>query len=510
MLKIREIQIRNFRAFSGPTTTINLTKGENLIVFGENGSGKSSLFYAIKNFFESIPKSLPINEHPYKNFFAKENADVFVKLKLLRPPADLTSPPAVPARALQLDYQWTNRVNDSGNLARQGLDVTKGFIDYKNLLETYFVQQASETVNLFKFLLEDTLTDVRMIDGTQTYGEAWSAIKQKHAQIIQLQKEIDAAPDKRRMRAQRKAIATHEEEIKAALELLNSDLIFLLPDLIRHANNILRDFRMNIALELDYSLARYEPGARRKSSDIKAKEIILHIDFYDQRRAKHHHFLNEARLSAIAVSLYFASFLVNPQAGIKLLVLDDLLIGLDMANRLPVLDILEKHFPDFQIFIFTFDKFWYQALQYRFPLWNTIEFFPLKSEGNESPALRHPSTFLAKAKSQSRAHNYESAANFLRSFYEEIIKDFCAHHRLKVPFHLEPGRLNASEFWKAILDKDNPNKPSASIMSRVETVVKTILNPLSHAANVPMTGDEIRLAIDVIEELDRELKALKV
>lgn len=210
--------------------------------------------------------------------------------------------------------------------------------------------------------------------------------------------------------------------------------------------------------------------------------------------------MNEARLSAIAVLLYFASFLVNPQAKIKLLVLDDLLIGLDLAHRLPVLDILEEHFADFQIFIFTFNKFWHQALQYRFPLRNKIEFHPLKSEKDEAPALKHSSSFLAKAKDQCHLHNHESAANFLRSFYEEIIKDFCAHCRLKVPFHLEPGRLNASEFWKAILHKDNPHKPSTSILSRVETIVKTILNPLSHAANVPLTSDEIRFATEVIEE----------
>ena len=33
--------------------------------------------------------------------------------------------------------------------------------------------------------------------------------------------------------------------------------------------------------------------------------------------------------------------------------LDDIFIGLDIANRLPLLEILESDFPDYQIFIIT-------------------------------------------------------------------------------------------------------------------------------------------------------------
>jgi hypothetical protein len=54
------------------------------------------------------------------------------------------------------------------------------------------------------------------------------------------------------------------------------------------------------------------------------------------------------------LALYLASVLLsNPAPGgavpdpFKLLVLDDVLIGLDLSNRLPLLEILEKHFGDF-------------------------------------------------------------------------------------------------------------------------------------------------------------------
>ena len=52
-MRITDIEIKNFRAFRG-TYHIGLSKsGKNLLIYGENGSGKSSLYLALKYFLES-------------------------------------------------------------------------------------------------------------------------------------------------------------------------------------------------------------------------------------------------------------------------------------------------------------------------------------------------------------------------------------------------------------------------------------------------------------------------
>jgi hypothetical protein len=52
-------------------------------------------------------------------------------------------------------------------------------------------------------------------------------------------------------------------------------------------------------------------------------------------------FLNEAKLTQLALSVRFAASLVNlHESDLKLLVLDDLLVSLDMSNRMQVVDIL--------------------------------------------------------------------------------------------------------------------------------------------------------------------------
>lgn len=57
---------------------------------------------------------------------------------------------------------------------------------------------------------------------------------------------------------------------------------------------------------------------------------------------KYHHFLNEARLSALAVCIFLAAHLSIPSGPYKILFLDDIFTGLDTSNRMPLLHILTE------------------------------------------------------------------------------------------------------------------------------------------------------------------------
>lgn len=55
MATITQIEIDGFKAF--PTNfTLSLGTGQNLLLYGENGSGKSSLYYAIHALMQSVLK----------------------------------------------------------------------------------------------------------------------------------------------------------------------------------------------------------------------------------------------------------------------------------------------------------------------------------------------------------------------------------------------------------------------------------------------------------------------
>ena len=52
-MRITKIEIKNFRAFYGEYLIDLYKAGKNLLVYGENGSGKTSLYQALKFFLES-------------------------------------------------------------------------------------------------------------------------------------------------------------------------------------------------------------------------------------------------------------------------------------------------------------------------------------------------------------------------------------------------------------------------------------------------------------------------
>ena len=131
-MKITEIEIKNFKAFYG-TYRIDLRKsGKNLLIYGENGSGKSSLYFALKLFLES-------GEDPSHRFENDQNIFITdagcIRLCL-----------RTDQGSKQNIYEWSENVRETDDeLIIEG-SRAKGFLDYKSLLETHYVHRESNTV----------------------------------------------------------------------------------------------------------------------------------------------------------------------------------------------------------------------------------------------------------------------------------------------------------------------------------------------------------------------------
>ncbi|GAC1382508.1 MAG: hypothetical protein NVSMB45_08640 [Ginsengibacter sp.] len=76
-------------------------------------------------------------------------------------------------------------------------------------------------------------------------------------------------------------------------------------------------------------------------------------------------FLNEAKLTAIALPIRFTILEKRPKKPeIKILALDDLLISLDMSNRMDVLKMIFKLYEkDYQLFFFTHERNFYNEIK---------------------------------------------------------------------------------------------------------------------------------------------------
>jgi AAA15 family ATPase/GTPase len=174
-MRITGIEIKNFRAFKGVPLKLNLGKtGRNLLVYGENGSGKSSLFFALKDFLECTGKQ-DITQFPFCNLFCN-TGDGYIKLQFSDGKAAKENPQA------KL-YEWSGAKNNTSEQLILEINKTKGFIDYKKLLATYYLQQDAPSVNIFSLLLDNILDHAENDLTRRPFGEEWRDIKNTAANL---------------------------------------------------------------------------------------------------------------------------------------------------------------------------------------------------------------------------------------------------------------------------------------------------------------------------------------
>ena len=183
----------------------------------------------------------------------------------------------------------------------------------------------------------------------------------------------------------------------------------------------------------------------------------------------------------------------NPtQFDYKILVPDDAFIGLDASNRYPVLNILKEEFKDYQIFITTYDRHWYELAKRKFEneqtnKWRFIELYTgiIHSNGStfEAPIVVTGETNFERGTyylhHQIRP-DYPASANYFRKALEELIKDFIpkwetvdAENTQLPDFQLTSLILRAKRFF---YNADI----SLEFIDNISSLTSTLLHPLSH------------------------------
>lgn len=474
-MRITDLEIKNFRAFRG-TYHIGLSKsGKNLLVYGENGSGKSSLYLALKYFLESgvdeEDKDTDFENH--QNIFLQDPGHIKLSLR-----ADQWS--------RENTYEWSQRVTGETNdeLIVEA-SKSKGFLDYKSLLETHYVHRESESVNLFNLLVKTLLANTVNPLTDRTLAEDWNDIQPPFPR-----------------RSARNQIESFEKQVVN----FNRELANRLADLRPKVDEILSRFRYNVTLDLDFQGVTYN----RDEKTLDNQEIFLKVEFFDTDIPSHHRFLNEAKLSAIAIAIYLSSVLLQPESDLKILALDDVLIGLDMSNRLPVLNILNDYFPDHQIFLTTYDKAWYEIAKQRTEQkdWKYAEFYFSQTDEYEVPIYMEDKAYLEKAREYLDANDYKACAIYIRTAFEAAIKQYCEKEDLAIKYRENPRELRSEDFWGPIKIEETKAGHlllDLRVVDAIERARKFILNELSHATFANIYKKELEDAIEAVEQLENAL-----
>jgi len=169
--KIEKLTLENFKFFMGEET-LNFDS-KNILVYGENGSGKSSLYWALYTFLQSSMKSDEQirkyfdNSHPERlvNRFKADSDKSSIKLTL-KNSLNISS-----AYKISIDTINTNKPQDT-EISKANL--TSDFINYRLLAKLYHFKN-SQDIEIFD-MFEDEILQYINIDG-QNFNELWRRLK---------------------------------------------------------------------------------------------------------------------------------------------------------------------------------------------------------------------------------------------------------------------------------------------------------------------------------------------
>lgn len=432
MKKINELTVKNFKFFVGEESLDFDCK--NVLVYGENGSGKSSLYWALYTFLQS---SLKTNDE-IKKYFDKDNPQNLINRFVSDNEKDDVF--------LSLVIEDKNKITESFKISRNLINTnltentnikkansTSDFINYK-LLSRFYDFRNSEDMDIWDLFEKEILEYITIDD--KNFKKSWDSLKDG------LDKIGNSYP----------AMTTQTyKNFEEKLNIFNSDMNNFLLRIIRSTNIILEEnFKEKISITLEYKNAIYndfvEDSRTKRSHLVKVPQIILKVKFNDEDIDKPHTFLNEAKLTAIALSLRFAILKTRLLGDdiLKILVLDDLLISLDMSHRLEVINIIlnDEDLKEYQKIILTHDRGFFNLLNQKISHleWKVFEFY----NQNEKQCIKEHKTELDKARELFENNDFEASANYLRKETENILKNF-----------LDPNLKHINKEFKTLEDLIN-------------------------------------------------------
>ena len=495
--RIAKISLSDFRAFpSGPRCEIDLgAEGKNLLLYGENGSGKSSLARALRDLFNH--RNPPASYESSRNIFtAGEEGAVSVQFTAGVSPAE---------------FRWefgeahpkTKEGQAFFEFASRSL-----FLDYRDLLQTSF-GHPSGPPNLFSLLVGAVLDALPVLVGGRQ-----KPLGEVHRQLV-------ASLPRRHYRGLL-------DRTDFACRQMTAVLTAHLPEVVEEANRIFVKLGHH---GTKFMLTPKPVTYARTTRSFAGCCIEFEVELFGRKIAEPQHFLNEARLTALALAIYLGAAkrtILPPAAPVggalptRLLVLDDVLIGLDLANRLPLLRVLAEEFAEWQIILLTHDRVWFELAREHTEgtgRWAAKELCLLDSpEGvPPRPVLKDSDDLLDRACAHLGATppDLMAAAVYVRAAFENRLRNVAEKQGIKVPFKHQLKDIKADQLWLGILDRQKeradqqqrhpgnqiPDFIPAALVADVETMRSTILNRLSHTGAPTLVKSEIEFALRTVRTL---------
>lgn len=519
-MRLHELHINNFKFFpkQDPNSPLLKIDGKNLLVYGENGSGKSTIYWSIYTLLESAFKTRNEDvskyfekggKHGLVNIHATKNHKAHIKVVLKNA--------GQPDVSYYLDGEMLTieTVRADSDIRESGM--ASDFINYRVIFRLHNLKHSKEN-NLFGWFEDEIFPYILIasINSTKSVGDVLKVLKSGPAKVKAFD-EIDkmifpnAAMQHHAEEAVKKdfkKFQKYEREVKK----WNTKLKAYLLGITTRANQILtQDFQQNFEIKLDYTFSKINVA----EDDLGWEDPIieLKIPVYNGKRnvvKRPHTFLNEAKWTSIGLSIRLAiieDWTNRPAtAQLKALVIDDMLLSLDMSNRDIVLNILlDRYVTDYQLIMLTHDRYFFELAQGKINArnkggdWLKLEMYEDIENGKAKPLILKSKTNLERAKSFFKQKEFAASANHMRKATECFVHEY-------VPARNQYDRNFKPLDLSSLIGKSRAvariNGLPASLIQDLDLMRTHIFNPGSHYdVYTPIFQNDLKRAIETLEQV---------
>ncbi len=347
----------------------------------------------------------------------------------------------------------------------------------------------------------------------------------------------------------KKSIEIFNNEVKYVIDLINRNAVPTATDIFNNYFRDEEDRKLKITLEYDNNKDKipqadksywlrlgyryqsvFKAGAStikklstsyevlQPSIKLKVEELLDDNVTYDPIDKPQTHF-NEAKLTAIALSIRFALLNTVDLGDGRFLALDDMLISLDMSNRMKVIKyLLNQVAPTYKLYIFTHDRLFYHTLkriietQYKKSEWILGGIYVNDLKNPIEPDFRNEAVDkITDAYKAYACHDYFLCGILLRTKCEECLKELLPDSyrwRVKdgqtIEKTLDEQILSIKEFC----EKENLDyTPFESL----KVYKDLFLNTTAHNdITSPFYRNEIKSCLTAIEQLSKICRAKEI
>jgi len=528
MSRIDTLQIHNFKFFN-EQKPIKLD-GKHLLLYGENGSGKSSIYWALYTLFEASLKNE--REEIEKYFRDQTNHDQsLINIHANCIPAEneipehynsFVSVKTTHDTSLQYEVSLLNTDIIEDTVAKE-INYASDFITYKVLykFQDFWNGAPMNLADIFigyilpyiNFPAKDLIRDGQNVDFTNA-SEMYEEIKKGPGTTTSKGK------DKSRV-IQVYKYSEENKKFNAFVKHFNDNLQELIDFVNVNAPIILKELGYDIGFELRLTnLYHNKKDVLFEFSDFKIEFVITSYLGKQITINRPQSFLNEAKITAIAVAIRLTILKkrINKEAGdiLKFIVFDDVMISLDMNNRDKLIDYLlnplNGYTTDYQLLFLTHDKAFFDFVGYKIKKWDSLSNWKLKEmyvgekDNKEFPVIIDSELeYIDKAKKYFKAKDYVVTSLYLRKEFEKVViqrlpKEYTT--TIDGTFH------NLAYYWK--LFREHYKKMSLDMdvlcpdMNKDFEQSKTfILNSQAHHnISVPVYTIELKKVFSLIKDIN--------